>query len=77
MLGGDYFLCHLVNTVLKLTQSDHRSIFRMAIIQPIGKLAIPVDTSLARAETSRRSTAELTNNMKIAVTVPRSLSFDT
>ena len=32
-----------------LTQSDNRSIFR-SIIQPIGKLAILIDTSLTRAE---------------------------
>ena len=47
------------------------------IIQPIGKLVIPINTSLVRTDTSRRKTAELTTNRKTAVTVPRSLSFDT
>ena len=33
----------------------------------MGKTAIPIDTSPARADTSWRSTAELTTNVKIAV----------
>ena len=41
-----------------------------SIIQPIGKLATPVDTLLTHAHTSRRITAKLTTNTKIAVTVP-------
>ena len=36
-------------------------------IQPIGKTAIPIDMSPALADTSWRSTAELTTNMEIAV----------
>ena len=36
----------------------------------MGKTAIPIDTSPARADTSSRSTAELTINVKIAVLPP-------
>ena len=78
-IRNSHFLCHWLNTVRTFTQSNSRSIFSIGrnIIQPIGKLAIPIDMSLARADTSRRSTAEPTTKMKVAVTVPRSLPFDT
>ena len=40
---------------------------RQQQIQPIGKVAIPIDMSPARADMSCKSTAELTTDIKIAV----------
>ena len=66
MLEGDHLLSHWLKVGRTLTQSNHHSIFRMSSskTQPIGKTAIPIDTS---QDMSWRSTVELTTNMKTAV----------
>ena len=66
MLEGDHLHSHWMNVGRTLTQSNRR-LNGSNKIQPIGKTAIPIDTSPAGANTSWRSTAELTTNMKIAV----------
>ena len=69
MLQGDQLLSHWLKVGRTLTQSNRHSISSNgnSKIQPIGKTAIPIDTSPARADMSWRSTAELTTNLKIAV----------
>ena len=71
MLGGDHLLSHWLKVGLTLTQSNRHSIFRTAAAKlvPIGKTAIPIDMSSARADTSWRSTVEMTTNTAIFLMV--------
>ena len=70
-----YVIAHVWRRSLSLSLAEHCSNVDTVqpsldfsngsnIIQPIGKMAIPIDTSLALADMLWRSTAELTTNQK-------------